>query len=975
MQISQNHTNFDQAEQLLNGLTLYFIEADDVDEKSHKAAISLSFSQGHFHCDSYPEGFAHLFEHMLFNASTKYRKTDALDAHLFKHHGQVNGWTEDLTTTIHMSCDLGGFVTACNIFLDRIYAPLFMYEDIEREIKAIDAEFCGNKVEPLRQLLSVQKASSNPSHPFSRFSEGNKQTLSSVNIDTLKSLLHAYHKEFVEPNKLTIAIGFPNQASESKKIANVKQKLIKLCKQIKTPITQQNKLSNKSGDSQPASIADKNEAFPPVYLEQQLNSLICVKQHSHQQHLIVTYIIDTQGAGYINPLRKTNDGFNSQDESLLVVISQLLESKHQGGLLHHLQQADLANDLHSTYKTLDKNCDELILNIQLSEAGIKSPILIYQVVQRYINFLNKEGIEDWRFREKANQYKLSNSIKPKSSLVETCVHFTHTFHKLARQQAQFHEVVNSNSRKATPTDIHNLFGQLKQHKVRLYFISSDAPVSQSTLHYKTGFSIQELPNSKIPTKQAYGDKVVNYSRIIFRKPRQNPYMCYQHSQVAKQFLPTHLIHLQSNQINFKFFQDIRQNKPHGECFISITEPNMHNSSLHLAIKKVWLDCLNEYLASQFFDVDLASLHFRAYAHHHGITIHTSGISEKQLLLCIELINAVRQFRASEISINRHLKKQIEAIQNKPKQRPLNQMFSALNEFYLDPAKRQANILNSLISLSTKDVNTHQDSFFKHNYVESLMIGSWSMSNANRFFTQLNGRFHAQNNVRKPSANSKAIVCGAHIHLKLDKSQHDKNQHALVWHYVPLLNKHEIKQHNNFENPIAQKEIKLYLAARAMVLEKLLTHSLFNVIRQQHNMAYTQGAGYKPISRHPGIAIYVVSSTHSLEQIHSAMKQAIVNAKEALSDKSISCATLIKELVKQVTPHETEISQTAKRAWLHFDDKNPLLGYKDLINVLHKVTVEEIEESLDNLLSSNIGQVIVTSSTDIAPSIDNFEDAS
>ena len=62
---------------------LAFIKHSSHNTNTRKAAISVTFNKGHFDCIGYPEGFAHLYEHMLFNASLKYKNTNALDEHLF----------------------------------------------------------------------------------------------------------------------------------------------------------------------------------------------------------------------------------------------------------------------------------------------------------------------------------------------------------------------------------------------------------------------------------------------------------------------------------------------------------------------------------------------------------------------------------------------------------------------------------------------------------------------------------------------------------------------------------------------------------------------------------------------------------------------------------------------------------------------------------------------------------------------------
>ena len=150
---------------LKNGVTLALLTQKKVTSKtgagqhitqnaqkpSNKASISISINRGHFHTHGYPHGFAHLLEHMLFNASKHYAEVDALDQHLFDFHGQVNGWTQDLSTHFTLQCEAKGFIKGCKILVDKLANPLFLAEHIDAEITAIDAEFKSKKKERIQR--------------------------------------------------------------------------------------------------------------------------------------------------------------------------------------------------------------------------------------------------------------------------------------------------------------------------------------------------------------------------------------------------------------------------------------------------------------------------------------------------------------------------------------------------------------------------------------------------------------------------------------------------------------------------------------------------------------------------------------------------------------------------------------------------------------------------------------------------------
>lgn len=220
---------------------------------------------------------------------------------------------------------------------------------------------------------------------------------------------------------------------------------------------------------------------------------------------------------------------------------------------------------------------------------------------------------------------------------------------------------------------------------------------------------------------------------------------------------------------------------------------------------------------------------------------------------------------------------------------------------------------------------------------------------------LNERFTPQTRLRKPKIPCLPIISGKHLGLAL-KTVTDS---SFVWHFIPLLNELEKTQAGE------STHIRLTLSARALVLEKLLSHTVFDVLRQQRKMGYELGVGYKPIGRYPGIAMYAVSQTHTSQDIYQAICQAIEDAKLMLENDNVCISDVIADLTHQVRPKDTDISQTASRAWLHFEDNNPVLAYTELVDALAAISKDEILKALHNLAHTNLGQITLSASDDEA----------
>ncbi|MGB3727172.1 MAG: insulinase family protein [Glaciecola sp.] len=879
-----------------------------------KACISVSINKGHFDACKYPEGYAHLLEHMLFTPSVNYPHENALDQHLQACNGEVNAWTQDTNTQYQLICNAEGVVSACDIFMDRLSRPIFGLEHINSELAAIDAEFTLKQHEPARQLLSVQKATCSNMHPFSRFSSGNKQTLDCGSIEKTQHLLQTFHRHIMQSQNICICLALPdsqiNNADITQMVSTIEQSFPASEPSLATILSPQ-----------------LHTQYPALYLPQHLNQFISVKSSREQAQLVVSFCIDIPN--------------NNAVDSLCVLLSHMLESKHEYGLYDNLLKSGNIVDLHSYYKTVDGQHYEFMVSFNLTEKGNTEAGYCIQAVLQYLAFLADKPIEYWRFREKSQQYNLQASLQSEAGSIEHALHMSQSLHQQSLKDALRPPAFLTE-------EAHTLCGQyistFTRANCRVYFIANSVQGTHTTKHYHAHYSVQSLSNV-LPVKPI---------RLHFDKPRQNPFMIGENKLVATEQRNNQALCLDSSSVSFKFYQHTDFNQPNGDSYISITDPNMYSSSKQIAIKRVWLACLNEYLQARFFDVELASLQFRVYPHHHGVSIHTSGLSEKQLLLAIELVNNIKQFRANKAQIKRHIQQCAIRFRHQQQQSPFNQLFAKLNEYYQAPHKKSSQVLDSLSSLSVDDVHDAQRAFFTHNFIESLLVGNFSVVVAKRFFAQLNSRFTAfisntskynsERKIVKPQANYGDVKSSEHIHLCTPKLS---EQHIIL-HFIPKLS-------NNCS--------KLDLAAKSLLLEKLLSPMMFDVLRKKYNMGYMIGAGYKPIGGHPGVVLYALSHTHTLDDIMLAVREAIRDAIEAVVAQPKIVAHLSNELVKQVIPKEKDVSQIAQRAWLHFDDDEPLRAYEDLIIAIETLQSTHVIECLQQLLHTSIGQVLLSQSSE------------
>lgn len=147
------------------------------DPETDKAAAACDVHVGSLSDPTDLPGLAHFLEHMLFYSSEKYPEEDAYSKFIAEHGGHTNAYTACESTNYHFDCSWDALPEALDRFSQFFIAPLISADGVQREVNAVDSEHGKNTNSDSWKKLQLWKATSNPSHPASRFSTGNLDTL------------------------------------------------------------------------------------------------------------------------------------------------------------------------------------------------------------------------------------------------------------------------------------------------------------------------------------------------------------------------------------------------------------------------------------------------------------------------------------------------------------------------------------------------------------------------------------------------------------------------------------------------------------------------------------------------------------------------------------------------------------------------------------------------------------------------------
>ncbi|XP_076142124.1 insulin-degrading enzyme isoform X4 [Alosa pseudoharengus] len=343
-----------------NGLKAVLIS----DPTTDKSSAALDVHIGSLSDPSNISGLAHFCEHMLFLGTKKYPKENEYSQFLSEHAGSSNAFTSGEHTNYYFDVSHEHLEGALDRFAQFFLCPLFDESCKDREVNAVDSEHEKNLMNDAWRLFQLEKATGNPSHPFSKFGTGNKLTLetrpSKDGIDVRQELLK-FHSTYYSSNLMGLCV----LGRES--LDDLTSMVVKLFAEVE----------NKS-----VPIPE----FPEHPFQQEhLRQFYKVVPIKDIRNLYVTFPIPDLQKYY-----KSNPGH---------YLGHLIGHEGPGSLLSELKAKGWVNTLVGGQKEGAKGFMFFIINVDLTEEGLLHVEDIIFHMFQYIQKLRTEGPQEWVFQE------------------------------------------------------------------------------------------------------------------------------------------------------------------------------------------------------------------------------------------------------------------------------------------------------------------------------------------------------------------------------------------------------------------------------------------------------------------------------------------------------------------------------------------------------------------------------------------------
>jgi insulysin len=876
--------------ELANGMRILLIQ--DVD--CEKSACSVTFNVGHFNDDNDCHGISHLLEHMLFLGNKNYPEPNGFSNFLDKHNGNIDASTGTEYTSYFYDLSHEHEQQGLALLFAMITNPTFDKQLIEKEINAIDAEFSLKQKDDLRRLYQVHKETCNPAHPFSKFSVGNKHTFSPFSPSQLQQKLQDIHSHYYQPHNACLCFISKQNLKTSEHL--VKQQF------------------SDWKSIYPLSLIQ----HPPLYLPHQLGIQIDIAPIQKAQRLILTFALPSQRAY-----------FRSKPLSIL---SNILGDEGDGCLLDFYKSQNWATTLSAGGGIEGSSFKDFNINLQLTDVGVTHIDQVITALFSYIHLIRTQGIEKWRIAETATLNQLIWDFTDKTKPIDEALHFNLAMFEYPENFILAGDYVLDELKPKLVLKMLNLF---TPDNLRIKFIHSRVQATNIAKWYNTPYSVSALNSSRI--KVFLSQKWAS----SFVLPKANPFIgCPKKPQTVnpEYNLPRQIIN--EDGLDIWYGQDNKFQHPKGDCFLTFDCPAVNDGIETTTSKRLWVALINEKLNQQYYQADIAGMHFHLYPHQYGFSLQTNGFSNHQLDFCNDLLTQIVKVDNFEQNFSQIKNRLHQGLSNVLLNKPINRLFSVLSVLMQKQSHAQSDMAVVMANLTLDSVISSKHKLLSQFHLQGLMYGDWQLDDALKVSAKLK-EFRGQYNTNS----------------KLDRSIADVRYLPPVIHRVT----------SNHKDPAVviyfqAPDGSLKNVALTILMEQLIASPFFNQLRTEQQLGYLVGSGYIPYDGHPGIGFYIQSPHSTVVKLIDAIHQFLQNLVENIQQYESVWPMIKSGVIKQLTESDTNLSMKSQRLWMSIGNRDDTFSYnKNVIQTILDTSFYGIKTYLTNLTAGqDFGEVILYS---------------
>ncbi|MCL2915366.1 insulinase family protein [Shewanella corallii] len=863
------------------------------DDQAEQAAASMAVNVGHFDDPAERPGMAHFLEHMLFLGTEKFPDPAEYHAFINRHGGSNNAWTGTEHTNFFYSLDAEAFESSLDRFSQFFVAPCFNLDLVERERQAIDAEYSLKLKDDIRRVYQVHKETVNPAHPFSKFSVGNIVTLGG-DREQLRNELLAFYEDHYSANLMT------------------------LCMVAPLPLDTLESLARQYFDEIPNKAIRKHYPQVPLYSDKQLRRQINIVPLKDQKRLTISFALLGIDCYY--------------KSKPLTFISHLLGNESNGSLLNYFKDKGWATALSAGGGINGYNFKDYNISVQLTETGLSHIDDIICATFAFIDLLQQQGLEDWRYRERADLLEVAFRFQETIKSMDLSSHLS-----INMQHYSAEDVIFGDYRMAglDVDECKYLLTLMNPQNIRLQLIAHELDADAQADWYHTPYMDSPISAERLNS----WSNVAQIPELTL--PEANPFIVSAPEVRPggnESSAPTIVAEGKGYRIWHK--KDGEFNVPKGHLYLSLDSEKASATPRQAALTRLYVEMLQDYLTEFTYPAEVAGLNYNIYPHQGGLTLHISGLTGNQEKLLALIIEKARERNFSESRFQATKRQLLQAWYNVSRAKPISQLFTSLTVTLQRRSYEPNRLAECLEDVTLTELHEHVRAFFEKIHLEGLVYGDWLESEAKHLAHKLD------------------------VILTLVSSPSGESERQLV----DMRGKGTLLRELDIHHPDSGIIVYYQSAStdpRDMALFSLLNHtmssSFFHELRTQKQLGYMVGTGYLPLHRHPGMIFYIQSPSSGPLTLLQAIDEFVADFNYAVMQITTEqWEDTKKGLVQQVMEHDANQKTRSQRYWASIGNKD--YGFDQREMVVAEITTlsrsDLIEFNMSHLRTRKADRLVI-----------------
>ncbi|MFK7928735.1 MAG: insulinase family protein [Myxococcota bacterium] len=679
------------------------------------AAASLDVHIGQFSDPEDREGLAHFLEHMLFMGTDRYPDVDDYRRYIQDHGGRSNAGTGQEHTSYYFSVAQDHLEPALDRFSRFFVAPRLDPEFVQRERNAVNAEYSLKVKDDLRRIREVKRQTSNPAHPFSKFSVGNLDTLADRGEDLVYDDLKTMYASEYTASRMTLSV-IGTQSVDALE-AMVRARFAEV----------------------PTNGKPAPKATVPLFTPDQLGARVHITPLSDRREVTLQFPVPPE--------------LPVHDKHPIGYLTRLLGHEGDGSLFIRLRDLGWAESLSAG---TDGTEDTTLINIsiRLTEDGFTHRDDAVETVFEYIRLLQGQKLPA-RYHEEAATLAAQafawaeppSPVNTVRSTVRTLQDYPPEHVLDARYQyGEFDEtLVRQWLDKLTPQNLH------------LLVVGPDLETDQVEVRYDVPYALQPLEPELITR---WSSSEIDAKLTL---PAPNPYVA--ESLAVRAAAPGAARPVQIGDdpiLQLWHHQDAEFGVPKATIEVFAFSPLASKNAKARLMNRLLTTLLDDSLQTVRYPASQAGLRMDVASHALGLRWSASGYDPKLADLIDVMTERIADFQVPKDRFEIQRARMVRSLKNVSKDRPISQGQRAMNTLFdtrATPAATQATMAEAL---THEELQAYADAVLNGATGRVLVHGNLTAAQAEQVRTATRKAFTRGSPASRPAVQTRKIPAGAEL---------------------------------------------------------------------------------------------------------------------------------------------------------------------------------------------------------------------